>query len=73
VGSIRSQEFQLIRVFGTHRVSADQYRVLEEIFQGKRGGPWGVIGTLITTWLPTQELRIEIQAGNPPSFVSAMM
>ena len=41
--------------------SADQRRELESIFQGKVGGPMEVLGGLMSTWLPTNYCKIEIQ------------
>jgi hypothetical protein len=56
------------RLYLDEGASADQRRELEAIFQGKNGGPWGVVSGLITEWLPTQNANIEIQSGGHPSF-----
>ena len=34
---------------------------LEAIFHGKRGGPGEVLGTLVTSWLPTKTASIAIE------------
>ncbi len=52
------------RLYIDDGASADQRRELEAIFQGKKGGPWEILAGLITTWLPTQITKIEIQEEN---------
>ena len=47
--------------------TADQRRELEAIFTGKKGGPWAMISTLVTTWLPTQTAPITITWGEQPT------
>ena len=49
------------RLYIDDGASADQRRELEAIFQGKKGGPWEILGGLITTWLPTQTAQIDIR------------
>lgn len=49
------------RLYIDDGANAEQLRELEGIFQGKKGGPWEIIGGLVTKWLPTQTTRIEIQ------------
>ena len=52
---------------GTARLVVDdgatneQRNSLEEIFQGKKGGPMEVIGGLMTTWLATQSSKIDVE------------
>ena len=52
------------RVYIDDGASADQRRELEAIFQGKKGGPWEILGGLITTWLPTQVTPVNIREEN---------
>ncbi|HEV8634366.1 MAG TPA: DUF1326 domain-containing protein [Chloroflexota bacterium] len=49
------------RVYIDAGASAEQYRALEPIFTGKRGGPMEILGGLVTTWLPTQTAQIEVR------------
>ena len=42
------------------RAGADHKRELEAIFQGKKGGPMAALGGLVSTWLPTESVRIDI-------------
>jgi hypothetical protein len=49
------------RVYIEEEASADQQRELEAIFQGTKGGPLEIIAALISSWLPTQACKIEIQ------------
>jgi hypothetical protein len=41
--------------------SAEQYRALEPIVTGQRGGPMAILGGLIATWLPTQTVPIAVR------------
>jgi hypothetical protein len=50
-----------MRVYIDEDATAEQYRVLEEIFTGKRGGPMEALGALTTEWLPTRSARIEVR------------
>jgi hypothetical protein len=38
----------------------DQVRELDKIFHGEVGGPMEVIGSLVSTWLPTKKASIEL-------------
>lgn len=49
------------RVYLDEKTNADQRRELEAIFQGKKGGPMEIIGSLVAKWLPTQTTRIEVR------------
>ena len=51
------------RIYVDDGANADQSRILEQIFTGKLGGPMAIIGSLVTTWLPTQKTRIDVQDG----------
>jgi hypothetical protein len=48
------------RLYLEEGCSAEQQRELEAIFQGKKGGPMGAIGPLLSTWLPTQTAAISV-------------
>lgn len=48
------------RLLVTDRASSDQQRVMEEIFQGKKGGPMAVVAQLANKWLSTQKTNIEV-------------
>jgi hypothetical protein len=47
------------RVFVDDGADEDQLTELEKIFHGEQGGPMEVIGTLVSSWLPTQKTAIE--------------
>lgn len=52
------------RLYIDDRASADQRRELEAVFSGHKGGLLeGLMGAVITQWLPAQTARIEIQSG----------
>lgn len=52
------------RLYVDDRASSDQQRELEAVFSGKKGGLLeGLMGAVITQWLPTQSTRIEIGRG----------
>lgn len=49
--------------------SSEQRRELEAIFWGKKGGFLeGLLGAVISRWLPTETTRIEIGWGDSPFF-----
>ena len=48
------------RVLIDERANPDQQKVLEDIIQGKKGGPMAVVAKLASKWLPTQKARIEV-------------
>lgn len=48
------------RVYLDDGTPAEQRPVLEEIFTGKRGGPMEILGGLMSTWLPTESVPMEI-------------
>jgi len=55
------------RLYIDEAATADQRRELEAIFTGKQGGPWAVVSTLVTTWLPTQIVQITIEGADNPT------
>jgi hypothetical protein len=48
------------RIFVDDRADASQQKVIEDIFQGRKGGPMAVIGELASKWLTTQKTKIEV-------------
>ncbi len=52
------------RLYLEDTARADQRSALEQIMQGKRGGPMQILAGLITTWLPTQTTAITVQEAN---------
>jgi len=52
------------RLYLEDTASADQRSALEQIMQGKRGGPMQILAGLITTWPPTQTTAITVQEAN---------
>jgi hypothetical protein len=52
------------RLYVDDGASADQRRELEEIFQGKKGGPMEILAELVTKWLPTLTTKIDFQQQN---------
>ena len=59
------------RLFVDEGVDDDQQRELEEIFQGRRGGPMENIAPLVSTWLPTQRAKVAIEEEGETITVSA--
>jgi hypothetical protein len=55
------------RLYVDEAATADQRRELEAILTGKKGGPWAVVSTLVTTWLPTQVVKITIEGADNPT------
>src|SRR5262245_38833328 len=55
----------IARLYMDDATTADQRRELEAIFQGTKGGPMAVFGTLVAQWLPTQTAPITLhEAGD---------
>jgi hypothetical protein len=52
------------RLYIDYAASVEQRRALEAIFQGKKAGPPQIIGGLITTWLPTQMVKVDVREEN---------
>jgi len=56
------------RLYVDAEASAEQRRELEAIFGGKRGGvPQNVFGGVITQWLQSRNVRIDVQSGDSPA------
>lgn len=49
------------RVYFDPSVLPEQRNALEALFKGQRGGVYEVVGQLVTQWLPTQEVPIDIK------------
>src|SRR5437868_3582651 len=49
------------RLYIEETATAAQRRELEEIFQGKKGGPMEILAGLVTKWLPTMARKIDIR------------
>src|SRR5436190_9989616 len=52
------------RLYVDDGASADQRRELEGIFQGKSGGAPALFGQIVANWLPTKQVRIDIDQGD---------
>ncbi len=48
------------RIFIDDGADEDQQRELEPIFHGEKGGPMEVVGSLVSTWLPTKTASIDV-------------
>lgn len=48
------------RLYVDDGASSEQLREIEAIFQGQKGGPMGVIGGLVSTWLPIKTAAIDV-------------
>lgn len=44
-----------------------QRQELEAIFTGRKGGPGAVLGSLVSSWLPTETVPISIGGGDDPT------
>ena len=49
------------RLYIDESATSAQVEALEEIMQGKKGGPMEVIGGLVSAWLPTRTVKIDVQ------------
>lgn len=48
------------RLYVDQAMGQVQRRELEALLTGQKGGPWAVLCSLVTTWLPVQAARIDI-------------
>ena len=62
-----------VRIYIDDAADAPQRQELEAIFSGRKGGPGQVLGSLVSTWLPTQTARIAIEPGDSPSIAVGTM
>jgi len=58
----------LARLYLDESLSGDQRREIEAIFMGKKGGVWEPMSAAIKQWLPAKVAKIELHAGDEPSF-----
>jgi hypothetical protein len=49
------------RLYIDQRANAEQQRELEAIFRGQRGGPMGMVASLVSTWLPSKAAGIQVK------------
>jgi hypothetical protein len=49
------------RLYLDETADAAQRRELEVLFTGERGGPWGVVCSLLTGWLPLRVAHIDVR------------
>jgi hypothetical protein len=52
---------------------ARQRQELEAIFSGKKGGPGAVLGSLVSTWLPTESAAIKLSGDENPEITVGNM
>jgi hypothetical protein len=52
------------RLYIDNAVDTNQQKELEDIFQGRRGGPMQMLSQTIAKWLPTIKTRIDIKEGD---------
>ena len=60
------------RLYFDDGTPANQIKELEDIFQGKRGGPAQILASTISKWLPTQTTKIEITENGRSSFTATV-
>jgi hypothetical protein len=49
------------RLYIDERADTSQQKELEDIFQGRRGGPMQILSQLVAKWLPTKVTKIDIK------------
>ncbi|HKY54003.1 MAG TPA: DUF1326 domain-containing protein [Anaerolineales bacterium] len=49
------------RLLIDERADSNQQKAIEEIMQGKKGGPMTIVSQLANKWLPTQKTKIEVK------------
>jgi hypothetical protein len=52
------------RLYIDDAADTNQQKELEDIFQGRRGGPMQMLSQLVARWLPTMTTRIDIKEDN---------
>ena len=57
----------VVRLYVDDGADEKQRDELEAIFHGERGGPGAVLGTLVTSWLPTKTASISIDGSDEVS------
>jgi hypothetical protein len=56
------------RLYIDAAATPEQRAKLEALWHGQRGGPVAIFNMVTTQWLSTQYAKIEVQAGDTPSF-----
>jgi hypothetical protein len=59
------------RVYIDDAADTNQQKELEDIFQGRRGGPMQMLSQLVAKWLPTVKTRIDIKEDNGSNNITA--
>jgi hypothetical protein len=59
------------RLYIDNAADPSQQKELEDIFQGRRGGPMQILSTLVAKWLPTITTRIKIKEDNGSHNITA--
>jgi hypothetical protein len=59
------------RLYIDDAADTNQQKELEDIFQGRRGGPMQMLSQLIAKWLPTITTRIDIKEDNGSNYITA--
>jgi hypothetical protein len=59
------------RLYIDNAVDTNQQKELEDIFQGRRGGPMQILSTLVAKWLPTITTTIHIKEDNDSHNITA--
>jgi hypothetical protein len=47
--------------------SSSKRQELEEVFSGRKGGPGAILGSLLSTYLPTKTVPISIDGDDGPA------
>src|SRR5260370_15554132 len=58
------------RLFFDRSIATKKRAGLEKVFQGKMGGVWEPVGTLISKWLPSKEAGIQVKKDGDATTVS---
>ena len=59
------------RLYIDDAADTNQHKELEDILQGKRGGPMQMLSQLVAKWLPTMTTRIDIKEDNDGHNITA--
>ena len=59
------------RLYVDDGADTNQQKELEDIFQGRRGGPMQMLSQLVAKWLPTVKTRIDIKEDNGSHNITA--
>lgn len=59
---------ELARLYFDAAITSEQQGELTAIFMGEKGGVWAAMKDVIDRWLPPVVTKVEIDAGDPPSY-----